>query len=146
MSDDKMDRFDRAINKCRGELAALESSRNDLDRALSVKREALAYMESAAGPDISLKPSPKTNPIAPSTDRPMMSGSLVSQIVALLEERGKPMRAGQIAKELKAAGATTSAKSGLLGMVCSSLLKRRDLFRKVKRGIYTLKSDSPKGE
>ena len=65
-------------------------------------------------------------------------GSLTDQIVTLMKDRGKTMRAADIAKELTARGATTTAKGGMLPMVLSSLSRRKNVFRKVARGQYRL--------
>lgn len=68
----------------------------------------------------------------------VVPGSLVDQISALLREHGKSMRACDIARALQSRGVTTTSKNGLLPMVLSALSRRKQLFRKIKRGTYKL--------
>lgn len=65
-------------------------------------------------------------------------GSLTDQIVKILQEHGKTMRAADIARELAERGATTTAKGGMLPMALSTLSRRTKVFRRVDRGQYTL--------
>ena len=70
------------------------------------------------------------------------SGSLTDQIVKVLQEHKKAMRATDIARELTERGVTTTAKNGMLPMALSTLSRRKNVFRKVSRGLYTLADQS----
>lgn len=65
-------------------------------------------------------------------------GSLAGKIAHVLQEADKPMRARDIARILHAAGVKTDSAKGLLPMVLSALVRRKDLFVKVSRGVYTV--------
>lgn len=68
--------------------------------------------------------------------------SLAGHIVALLQERGEPMRGVDIVNALKEAGVQTKSRLGLGPMVFSTLRKRKKLFKNLERGIYTLNKPS----
>jgi hypothetical protein len=66
--------------------------------------------------------------------------SLTDKIVEVLRSNNKPMRGTEIAQALTAQGVETGSASGLLPMVLSSLRKRLDIFDRLSRGVYKLKS------
>lgn len=66
------------------------------------------------------------------------SRSLAAQIVAVLQERGQPMRGTDIVEALKKMGVQTGSRLGLGPMVYSTLRKRKKLFKTVDRGVYAL--------
>jgi len=69
------------------------------------------------------------------------SQTLPEAIKVVLTSAGKAMRARDIADSLTQSGYGKDKKNGLLPSVLSALGRRNDLFRKVKRGIYRLKTD-----
>jgi hypothetical protein len=72
--------------------------------------------------------------------RKRSDNSLSGQIAILLKEVGKPMEVAAIAKALEAKGVTTNSKHGLAPMVASNLRKDERTFYKIKRGLYSLKT------
>ena len=69
--------------------------------------------------------------------------SLADHIKDLLRENGRPMQAADIARKLDERGVPTTSKRGLLPMVMSSLIRRKDVFQRTnKRGQYKLKPES----
>lgn len=72
------------------------------------------------------------------------SPSLTMLIADVLRKEHKPMRGADITKRLEKAGVKSSSNRGLMAMVFSALRKRRDLFKKVNRGVYRLCSPDDK--
>jgi len=66
--------------------------------------------------------------------------ALPDAIRAVLEAAGKALRAQEIARRVQQGGYETSAKKGLLPNVLGALCRREDLFKRVRRGVYALKS------
>lgn len=123
------------------ELIAVAQERvAQLEKEIAFQRQYLADLEGLRGNTPSERSEPRkkkqSRPIPPKGS--IEPGSVTDQIVGLLKERGQTMRAADIARELTARGATTTAKGGMLPMVLSSLFRRKNLFRKVARGQYRL--------
>lgn len=71
----------------------------------------------------------------------IVNGSLMSHMVAVLEEEGRGMKAREIAERVKARGYDTDAKGGLPVAVSTSLAHGQGkVFQKVGYGVYDLKS------
>jgi hypothetical protein len=68
---------------------------------------------------------------------------LADHVTDLLRENGRPMQAGAISKTLVERGVTTTSKRGLLPMVMSTLIRRKDVFQRTsKRGQYKLRPEA----
>jgi len=70
--------------------------------------------------------------------RMTIPGSIASQAESVIRERGKPMRARDIAKVLEERGVVTHSKTPVLSLLISAMRRRKDLFGKKGRGIYAL--------
>ena len=69
--------------------------------------------------------------------------SLADHVLDLLREKGRPMQAAAITKALEERGVTTTSKRGLLPMVMSTVIRRKDVFQRTsKRGQYKLKPEA----
>jgi hypothetical protein len=64
--------------------------------------------------------------------------SIPYRVAAVMQAHNGPMRARDIAQELKNLGVETESEKGLLPNVLSALGRRKDLFRRVDRGTYVL--------
>lgn len=69
---------------------------------------------------------------------PVFEISVADYIAKLLQERGIAMRPSEIVAALNDNGVKSSAESGLVSAVLSALSRRKDLFKRVERGLYCL--------
>lgn len=104
---------------------------------VAVEEQVLARLRGFAGnaPAQKTATSPKT-----------ITGSLADHAVTALREAGRPMRAADIASVLRAQGISSNSKAGILPSLISALRRRADLFRKVRRGVYTLVTKESEGD
>ena len=128
----KAELLDELIVECEGKLQSLQAEVALEDRYLRnlrAKRMSLTDGENAG------KLGSSSNTLISS------SQTLPEAIKAVLMSKGKAMRARDIAATLTSNGYGKETKNGLLPSVLSALGRREDLFRKVKRGIYRLKTE-----
>ncbi len=78
----------------------------------------------------------EANPIT--ADRPTVKGSVASHIIAVLRSSHGPMDVDDITEALRRRGVSTDAKTGLKPLVGSAISRRKDIFVRVKRGVYDL--------
>lgn len=76
--------------------------------------------------------------------RPIMSDSIVPHVQSALETKGKSMKVAQIVKAIQQQGFHFEGKTSPVRLVASALTRRKDLFVRVGRGMYDLKSRLPK--
>lgn len=65
-------------------------------------------------------------------------GSLVSEIIEILQKAGGPMRVREITGAVELTGRRTKCQDGVYGCVASSLSKRKDLFMRTGAGQWEL--------
>lgn len=66
--------------------------------------------------------------------------SVVKMMVVIMRGHAGPMRGAEITAELEKLGYVSKARGGLISNVFSELKRREDLFVKVDRGVYRLKT------
>jgi hypothetical protein len=67
-------------------------------------------------------------------------GSLVEHIRGVLSENGGSVHVKDICKKLASQGVTTGAKAGLASAIACAMHRREDLFQRVRRGMYRLRT------
>jgi hypothetical protein len=139
----KRELFDEMISDSRDRLAGLKASAELEEKYLQdlIRRrsELTSVREIPADSDIAPGGCPNENGAVIHEDQEGIAGHTVPEAVkAVLEKRGKPMRARDVVLALEAAGFKTESKRGLLPSVLSALGRREDLFKKVRRGTYKL--------
>ena len=103
------------------------------------RRQALESEEAAHnGQEESMEPAGAEAETTPLENRNISGRTVPDAIKAVLENRGRAMRARDITAALLAAGFKTESKNGLLPSVLSALGRRDDLFKKIRRGTYKL--------
>lgn len=122
------------------QIAESDSKLKQLDFALAVEREVNRRLRALRPSGSVQRPSKDSSELRGLAMHSMnlVSGSIADHTVRLLQEKGKPMRGRDIARELGNRGVTTTAKGGLLPMVLSAIRRRSDVFKRVRRGTYTL--------
>lgn len=130
----KAELLDELIVECEGKLQSLQEEaalEERYLRDLKAKRAGLRHSEN--------------DEKAGANNNSEVSGALTlpEAIKAVLTNAGKSLRAKDISEALEKAGYGKGAKNGLGPSVLSALGRREDLFRKVRRGVYRLKTDRP---
>ena len=106
-----------------------------LEFKLAVQKELLSEIEH-------LRPTPKrtTNSTKPQT----VPGSMVSRIRKVLQDSETPLKVAQIADAITANSNTENMPTNLKSQIATNLTRRPDLFVRVDRGLYALKSRASK--
>ena len=101
-----------------------------LEFQLALKKNALQELEAISG-----RKSRKSS----RQSRPPRQGSLGAHIVKILNNSQSPMSVAEIVEALKQQGISSGAKVGLNNLVPSAITRRKDLFFRVRHGVYGLK-------
>jgi hypothetical protein len=72
--------------------------------------------------------------------RPIMADSVIPHIQAVFDAKGKPMKVAAIVKALQREGFHFEGKTTPMKLISSALTRRKDLFERVGRGLYRLKT------
>lgn len=67
-------------------------------------------------------------------------GSITGQLKQILKESNRPMTIKQMERALVKRGIKSNSKLGFNVAISSALFKRKDIFRRVERGVYELKN------
>ena len=68
-------------------------------------------------------------------------GSLTGQLKQILKESGRSMAIKEMVQILESRGITSNAKQGFNVAISSALFKRKDIFKRIDRGVYELKAN-----
>lgn len=71
---------------------------------------------------------------------PPKKNSLAAHVLNVLKESNEPKTVEQLVAALKERGVENGSKTGLDILIPSAIARRNDLFARVKRGVYDLKS------
>lgn len=66
-------------------------------------------------------------------------GSITGQLKQILQESDRPMTIKQMERALVKRGIKSKSKLGFNVAISSALFKRKDIFRRIERGVYELK-------
>ena len=91
----------------------------------------LQALDSAAVPDLGLAAARAAAAAG------VISGSLPDRIATFLRTHGKAARANEIADALVKQGA--AASPSMVPQIFATLARRKDLFRRARRGVYALR-------
>jgi len=73
--------------------------------------------------------------------RPIIPDSIVPHITSALRKSGKAMRITELATEIQRQNVTIDGKTKPKRLISSALTRRKDLFERVGRGMYKLKTE-----
>jgi hypothetical protein len=114
------------------EIKKVESKIADLETKLHIQKEVLAHLKVAQGSNRPL--------IDFSNAGTFRQGSVAASVEAVLKEKNRAMDIYEIEKALVERGVTSSSKTGLRPMISSVLSKNKEVFIRVKYGVYSLKA------
>lgn len=140
-------------------ISASQAKIAELEAQLATERIFLAALREKHGAIIGYSPSPNgvlagaivsaplgtrisASQVPLFTDDTLEDGHMPQQILAVLTEAGRNLTVDEIVERVQARGFKTDAQKGTRGLVFSSLGRRRDLFRRVRRGVYGLAEQS----
>jgi hypothetical protein len=103
---------------------------DDLKHKLALEEKALDTLKALGGDEL----------IPSNIPRAAQEGSLVKHIDDALTASSKEMTIAELSQALATKGITTTAKAGMGAAIASAVTRRKDLFVKVKRGVYNLKN------
>ncbi len=113
------------IKECKAKIA-------DLEFNLAVERAVLLRLSDIGN----------TNQTTTSDEpRPIIPGSIVPYIRSILIAKGKPMKVAQLYKAIQQQGIHIEGKTQPKRLISSALIRRSDLFERVGRGLYKLKTE-----
>lgn len=121
-----MDSISDQIKECKARIV-------DLKFQLAVEEAVLARLNAIANTDKS---------IISKDSRPTIPDSIVPHIKSVLRESGKAMRIVEIASEIKRKNVTIEGKTKPKRLISSALTRRNDIFERVDRGLYKLKTEA----
>jgi len=114
------------------EIAQVEKKIKELEYQLSVQRDVLHHLK--ACDTKRRRSSRKTASVAPRV------GSLAANIKKVLENSEGPLTVAEIIERVKKQGYSSMAITGIGSLVPSAMSRRPDIFVRVRRGVYDLKS------
>ena len=77
---------------------------------------------------------------------PPRKGSLAAHIKAVLGDSERPLSVAEIIEGLKRRGFSSGAEVSLNNLIPSAITRRSDIFYRVRRGVYDLKSRQETGD
>ncbi|MBL7152095.1 MAG: hypothetical protein ISS79_00135 [Phycisphaerae bacterium] len=115
------------IKECKAKIVDLEFNLA-VERAVLERLVAIGNGEKNATPDKA---------------RPIIAHSIVPHIRAALLAKGKAMKVTQLLRAMQQKGVQIEGKTSPKRLISSALTRRKDLFKRVDRGLYDLKSRRP---
>ena len=120
--------------KINDEIEKVQKKINELNLQLTIEKAVLERLQGLTK---------KRRGSRKSSDTPRKD-SLAAHLKTILEKSGGPLTVSDLVERLERNGFVSSATVGLNNLVPSALNRRNDIFIRVKRGVYDLKSRQKK--
>lgn len=114
------------------EIEQVKKKIENLKDELRIEEAVLLRLESISAKK---RRSPRSNPTGPPR-----KGSLAAHAKDILSKSDGPMSVPDLVSELQQRGIKVEGKTGLETLIPSAISRRPDLFIRLKRGVYDLKS------
>ena len=115
------------------QISEVQAKVDELKYKLAIEEAVLDRLKFISSPKKSRKPSGRRT-------GPPRKGSLAARLENVLQEAGCALSVNQLVARLKQTGFASTAKVGLNNLIPSAMVRRPDIFVRVKHGVYDLKS------